>query len=383
MANGITTRPMLSAEKLYPELYVDFSSVENLEFIQELLDSSPLISAIVNQNRQVIISNFQKHEISKNKNIEDLIGKRPGEILACLNSKKNGTCGTTENCQLCGINQTIKQSQLQNAMITGECRLTSVENSLANSHDFKVTCAPVYFNGVMYTFLNLADISNEKRNLALENVFFHDIMNRLGAFAGIIEVIKRENRQESLQEYIDLLETIGEMVIEEIRFQRELKSAESNELILDIKEHDSFEIIESVRKQILYNPVMNSRNLDTTSCSNNFKIQTDSILLKRILLNMVKNAAEATPSKGTIALYCAQQHGKVLFSVHNPGEIPSDVKLQIFQRSFSTKGLGRGLGTYSMKLFGENYLNGKVYFSSDEISGTTFTIELPSGNEST
>lgn len=383
MANGITPGPMLSVEKLFPELYVDFSSFENIKFIQELLDSSPLISAIVNQNRQIIISNFQRHEISKNKSIEELIGKRPGEVLSCLNSKKNGTCGTTENCQLCGINQTLKQSQLQNTMITGECRLTSVENNLTNFHDFKVTCAPVYFNGVMYTFLNLADISNEKRKTALENIFFHDIMNRLGAFAGLIEIIKRENQQESLDEYIDLLETIGEMVIEEINFQRELKSAENHELILDLKDHYSFDIIDSVKKQILYNPVMNSRNLDTTGCSNNFKIKTDSTLLKRILLNMAKNAAEATPQKGTITMCCAQHPGKVLFCIHNPGVIPPDIKLQIFQRSFSTKGLGRGLGTYSMKLFGENYLNGKVYFSSDEISGTTFTIELPTGNEYT
>jgi hypothetical protein len=379
MANGITRKPMLSAENLYPELFVDFSSSENLKFIQEVLDSSPLISAIVNQNRQIIISNFRRHKIAQSISIEELIGRRPGEVLSCLNNKKNGDCGTTENCQLCGINQTLKQSQLQNRMITGECRLTSVENSLTNFHDFKVTCAPVYFNGIMYTFLNLADISNEKRNLALENVFFHDIMNRLGAFAGIIEIIKRENRQESLHEYIDLLETIGEMVIEEIKFQRELKSAENHELILDIKEHDSFEIIECVRKQIMFNPVMNFRNLDTSGCDQNFRIGTDSTLLKRILLNMAKNAAEATPQKGTITMYCVLQPGKVLFSVHNPGVIPPEIRLQIFQRSFSTKGMGRGLGTYSMKLFGENYLNGKVYFTSDEISGTTFTIELPSG----
>ncbi len=377
MANGISSKPMLSAEKLYPELFIHFNSSENLKFIQELLDSSPLISAIVNQNRQIVISNFRRHKIAQSISMEELIGKRPGEILSCLNSKKNGDCGTTENCQLCGINKTLKQSQSQNKMITGECRLTSVENNLTNFHDFKVTCAPVYFNGVMYTFLNLADISNEKRKLALENVFFHDIMNRLGAFAGIIDVIKRENRQESLHEYIDLLETIGEMVIEEIKFQRELKSAENNELILDIKEHDSFEIIESVIKQIMYNPVMNSRQLDTSDRNQNFRIRTDSTLLKRILLNMAKNAAEATPQQGTITMYCVLQPGKALFSVNNPGAIPPEVKLQIFQRSFSTKGMGRGLGTYSMKLFGENYLNGKVYFTSDEISGTTFTIELP------
>jgi len=30
-----------------------------------------------------------------------------------------------------------------------------------------------------------------------------------------------------------------------------------------------------------------------------------------------------------------------------------------------------------MKLFGENYLKGKVYFTSDAETGTVFSIELP------
>lgn len=54
-----------------------------------------------------------------------------------------------------------------------------------------------------------------------------------------------------------------------------------------------------------------------------------------------------------------------------------EVQAQVFQRSFSTKGNDRGLGTYSMKLFGENYLKGKVYFQSDADKGTTFFLALP------
>jgi sensor histidine kinase regulating citrate/malate metabolism len=62
--------------------------------------------------------------------------------------------------------------------------------------------------------------------------------------------------------------------------------------------------------------------------------------------------------------------------VHNQGFIPKDVQLQIFQRSFSTKGEGRGIGTYSMKLLGEKYLKGKVRFESLDKNGTTFYIEI-------
>jgi sensor histidine kinase regulating citrate/malate metabolism len=92
---------------------------------------------------------------------------------------------------------------------------------------------------------------------------------------------------------------------------------------------------------------------------------------------MAKNAAEATPENGSVKIGYMKKNEMALFSVNNPGNIPVDVRLQIFQRSYSTKGRGRGLGTYSMKLFGETVLKGKVYFTSDEKSGTTFTIELP------
>ena len=60
------------------------------------------------------------------------------------------------------------------------------------------------------------------------------------------------------------------------------------------------------------------------------------------------------------------------------GVMPEDTQMQVFQRSFSTKAAsGRGIGTHSMKLFGERYLGGKVAFTSRESEGTTFTLTLP------
>jgi sensor histidine kinase regulating citrate/malate metabolism len=68
----------------------------------------------------------------------------------------------------------------------------------------------------------------------------------------------------------------------------------------------------------------------------------------------------------------------VTFSVHNAAVMPPEVQMQVFQRSFSTKSeAGRGIGTHSMKLFGERYLGGDVRFISGEPEGTTFSITLP------
>ena len=74
----------------------------------------------------------------------------------------------------------------------------------------------------------------------------------------------------------------------------------------------------------------------------------------------------------------AQDQGEqVALRVHNPSVIPDAIKHQIFQRSFSTKGSDRGIGTYSMRLLGEGYLGGKVSFTSSEPSGTTFVFRIP------
>jgi sensor histidine kinase regulating citrate/malate metabolism len=74
---------------------------------------------------------------------------------------------------------------------------------------------------------------------------------------------------------------------------------------------------------------------------------------------------------------CAVEGDSVVFSVHNPAVMPRDVQLQMFQRSFSTKGSGRGLGTYSIKLLTERYLRGSVRFESRRDYGTTFYVRYP------
>ena len=104
---------------------------------------------------------------------------------------------------------------------------------------------------------------------------------------------------------------------------------------------------------------------------------TDPTLLRRVVGNMVKNGLEGSAENETVRLSCQSSKTGIEFLVHNPQFMPRHVQLQVFQRSFSTKGKNRGLGTYSMKLLGEQYLRGKVSFTSYPEGGTTFRIWLP------
>jgi signal transduction histidine kinase len=92
---------------------------------------------------------------------------------------------------------------------------------------------------------------------------------------------------------------------------------------------------------------------------------------------MAKNALEASGPGDTVTLSCAREGGSVAFTVHNPSFMPRDVQLQIFQRSFTTKGEGRGIGTYSMKLLTERYMHGTISFQTSPDIGTTFKMTVP------
>jgi len=76
-----------------------------------------------------------------------------------------------------------------------------------------------------------------------------------------------------------------------------------------------------------------------------------------------------------------RKNNDIMSWVCNSSILLEKVKYQVFKHSFSTKGRGRGLGTYSMKLLGETCLGGKVDFTSTEAEGTIFFIRLPKNGQ--
>ena len=69
----------------------------------------------------------------------------------------------------------------------------------------------------------------------------------------------------------------------------------------------------------------------------------------------------------------------MVFRVRNPVVLSADVQNHVFERSFTTRGAGKGVGSYRAKLLGENYLKGRLSFVSREQDGTVFSLALPLG----
>ncbi len=242
--------------------------------------------------------------------------------------------------------------------------------------DIKVTATPMSFEDEEFSIFVIEDISDEKRRQILERIFFHDVLNSAGGIAGLTDLIGIVNNQQELKEIAGMIHTSAHNLVNDIEAQRQLNAAERGELKLNIDAINSFWVLKSISELYANHVVTGDKLISVDRESEDFLIKTDISILRRILGNMTKNALEASLPGTIITLKAEMKNGNALFSVHNPGYIEHDAQLQLFNRSFTTKGAGRGLGTYSMKLFGEKYLGGKVWFESTKEKGTSFYIML-------
>lgn len=342
-----------------------------------LSDAVPDLLMILNQERQIVFAN---RELAGTLGVaaERLLGMRPGEALTCIHHEAGlSGCGTGEACQNCGLVQSILASQ------KGQPGSQDGQLSLANGEalDVRAWATPITVNGEAFTIFVLTDISAEKRRRVLERIFFHDVLNTAGGLRGYTSLL--ENAPDSEVEVIrESIYHLSNRLIDEIQAQRELAAAEANELTPHFEPVNSRGLLRQVLEIYRKHDTAEGKTLTLDpDCQAVPGFESDPVLLRRVLGNMVKNALEATREGEVVTVGSRATFVGVEFWVHNPAVMPRAVQLQIFQRSFTTKGGGRGLGTYSIKLLSERYLGGTVSFSTSEADGTTFRVSLPLENQ--
>jgi histidine kinase/DNA gyrase B/HSP90-like ATPase len=347
--------------------------------VSAMIEAIPDYVLILNEERQVLaaneplVRNFDPFEVMS------LLGARPGEALGCAHADEgNDGCGSGRHCTACGAAAAIRESSCQKRRVSRECTF-SRKGHPEGAIDLLAVATPVRIGGLDLTVCVLKDISAEKRRSVLERVFFHDVINTAGGIRGIASLVAQGSLQDQAQdaEYRRWLLELSERLMDEIMHQRKLMAAEKGEFVPELGLVDLPGLLREVHALYVNHDVATGINL-IIGTSPPGLIMSDGAILRRILGNLVKNALEATPAGGTVTISAVMEEGKITFSVRNPGVMAEKVQLQLFNRSFSTKeGSGRGIGTYSVKLFGEGYLKGKVSFVSNEAEGTAFHLTLP------
>lgn len=348
--------------------------LQHHEIIRNVLDALANMMLILDRNRQAVFANKGFLDFLGEKDAQRIQGLRPGEIVRCEHSRECAAgCGNTDVCRVCGALGAILSS-LDGERSYRECRITTWPDGEAL--DLAVISSPLMLYDEPYAIMVFSDMSHEKRRAALEHIFFHDVLNTAAILSSMTSLACNVGPEQT-QELVRRIQGVTVRLIDEILAQRTLLEAEQHELILDPKEIGTLLLLRQVVLAMEGHSLAQKRKIEIDTASDEVTITSDESLLYRVLVNLIKNALEASHEGEVVTIGCKREGQGVCFWVRNAAVMEEEVKLQVFQRSFSTKGIGRGLGCYSSKLLTERYLKGSLHFDSSADLGTIFEVHLP------
>jgi len=370
---SLSTAPSRTRSRAKAVLPLHQALLARTELI-DLLNSLPYLALVVDRSRQIIFANQALLDTFGLNGLADALGQRPGELLACLNADSHAEgCGASAECRHCQAGTTVTRCLTSGTRVVSEARVSARNGERLAAYDLRVTAAPLELASEAMAMVYFEDISATKRREHLEKIFLHDLLNSISCLQMLSEIPSKQSPAQwrrSLAHQVELL-------ADEVRSHRLLTRAEQGDLVADI----SYVPVATLLEESLagLKPLAEKRGvtLEISFPDEPVYLATDLKIARRVVLNAVKNALEAAATGERVRITAELAEPEVLVTVWNAQSLPEAIRHQLFQRSFSTKGSGRGLGTYSMRLLLEDYLGGRIGYASGP-EGTTFELRFPS-----
>ena len=346
-----------------------------------LLKTISGLMVVLNEERQIVAINHAFLEAIGISDAQEVLGLRLGECLGCVHAQAepNG-CGTTPQCVTCGAAIAMMAAIENDISDERMCSLTSEKDGVTNDICLLIRAHPIRVDTRRWILIFAQDITQEQFWMNLERVFFHDVNNSLAALLGFSDLLVTEMPDNMAAQQI---RAAAVRLNAEVSLQRTLSKNRGATYSLNKATIPLDRIKKELNLLIDGHTARIGKELTESWPEADVFVHTDPLLVSKVLGNMVINALEATAKGGLVRILVEVPRDAVVWKVWNDAYIEEKYQLRVFQRFFSTKSnASRGLGTFSMKLFGEQYLGGSVGFTSDRAEGTTFFFRLPLSNGS-
>jgi signal transduction histidine kinase len=332
---------------------------------------------VINEDRQIVALNSEFLATLGVEEPDKVLGLRLGESLKCEHAyEKPAGCGTTAYCTSCGAAIAMMTAINDNREAEQMCALTAILDGADHDLSLLIKAHPLTIGENRWIIVIAQDVTQQQFWTQLEGVFFHDINNILSTLSGYGEILAMDlPDNKAVRKVNEAIERLSN----EMSLQKSLASRKDAKYIPRKSSSSSTDRVKQETGLFIRgHRAANGKVIDAHWPAKNIHLKTDALLVSRVLGNMLINALEASAEGETVRLTTHVAPEDITWEVWNRGFIPAEIQKRVFQRHFSTKAnFGRGLGTFSMKLFGERYLGGKVSFTSTEADGTTFGFQLP------
>jgi signal transduction histidine kinase len=206
----------------------------------------------------------------------------------------------------------------------------------------------------------------------------HEIGNPIAVIQGYMEMLSdadlsEEDRRNYLRIMEDAIQRVSTIIRDLLDFARPVPEDELG--------GDAVVAAQTVEKLLGHQKRLRHVTLTVEGDAETAPVPIPSGRLEQVLINLLFNAADATPEGGHVSLRVTTNDGQVMVEVSDDGAgISEQDQERIFDPFFTTKdpGEGTGLGLAICHGLIESY-GGAIQFESTAGQGTTFQITLPAG----
>jgi signal transduction histidine kinase len=206
----------------------------------------------------------------------------------------------------------------------------------------------------------------------LAGMIGHDLRNPLTGISTAAYYLKRKYGSLMDKKGRDMLEVIERDVNYSNKIVSDLLEY-SRPIMLNLQEMDPKSAVAEAVSHVDF--PKNVQLIDLTKSTPTIKIDADK--MKRVFINLIKNAIDAMPNGGKLIVTSDKMNDKVKIAFADTGQgISEENQKRLFGPLFTTKAKGMGLGLAICKRIVEAH-GGRISAHSVVDKGTTFIITLP------
>ncbi|WP_408098263.1 ATP-binding protein [Peredibacter sp. HCB2-198] len=226
----------------------------------------------------------------------------------------------------------------------------------------------------------LKQVDNLKQNFI--SLMSHDLKTPVAKIAGIADILKiKFNNTPEQMELIDNVVASTKELNNFINSILDLTKIESQNLTLRKESKDVNKIIEGIIEKLEFEANAKSMKIES-DLSPLYPIQIDTVLMNRVISNLIENAIKYAGRDKTISVKTWDDPEWVYIEIRDNGVgVGPDDLAHIFDKFYRVKNdsthaiKGSGLGLYLVKYFIELH-NGVITATSQLGEGTSFIIKL-------
>jgi len=237
--------------------------------------------------------------------------------------------------------------------------------------------------GIVAVLEDLSDIEKAQRMAAWREVarrIAHEVKNPLTPIQLSAQRLKKKYERKLAEEDVGVFRECTEMIIKQVEELKQLVNEFSNFARMPAANPVPADIRKIIEEALsLYKEAHRNVELVFNDSQEVPIFNLDREQMKRVMINLIDNAIEATDGDGKIVIDLAYDDVLHMIRIEvadNGRGISPEHKMRLFEPYFSTKKQGTGLGLAIVNTVITDH-NGFIRVQDNEPKGTRFIIELP------